>query len=278
MSKGWIKLDRQMTEHWLWKDKPFSYAQAWVDLLLKANHKPAKILIKNCLVELKRGDQARSERTLENDWGWSRGKVRRFLVLLKNDHMIEQRVVPVTSIITICNYDSFQGDSTTGSTSNSTSADTTGGPQAVHKQECKNENNDKNRPKELSPSALVGQEVFDHWKAVMNKNNSARLNKARANKIKARIKEGYSVDDMKLAIDGCANTPHNMGQNDRGELFNDLELICRDGSNLERFMGNVNRIPASTNQGPGLLDFAPPQEPDNFINHAPQGLIENDSQ
>lgn len=265
MNAGWIKLDRQVTDHWLWEDKPFSYAQAWVDLLLKANHKPAKMLIKNCLVELKRGDQARSERTLEKDWGWSRGKVRRFLVLLKNDHMIEQRAVPVTSIITICNYDSFQGGSTTGSTS----VDTTGGPQAVHKQECKNEKNGNN--KDLSPPDQVGQEVFDHWKAVMNKNNSARLNEARLKKIKARIKEGYSVDDMKLAIDGCANTPHNMGQNDRGELFNDLELICRDGANLERFMGNVNRIQAPVTQGPSIMNTAPPPHTD-YIDRQPIGI------
>ena len=53
MSVGWIKLDRQICDHWLWKDQPFSYGQAWVDLLLNANHKPAKILIKNKLVEAK---------------------------------------------------------------------------------------------------------------------------------------------------------------------------------------------------------------------------------
>lgn len=139
MSTGWIKLDRQVCDHWLWKEKPFSYGQAWTDLLINANHKPAKILIKSTLIELKRGDQARSERTLEKDWGWSRGKVRRFLVLLKNDGMIVQRAVPVTSVISICNYDSFQGNSTTGDTTNSTSVDTTLEPQAVHKQECKNE-------------------------------------------------------------------------------------------------------------------------------------------
>ena len=103
MSTGWIKLDRQITDHWLWKDQPFSYGQAWVDLLLNANHKPAKVLIKNKLVELNRGDQARSEVTLSKEWGWSRGKVRRFLELLKNDQMIVQKAVQVTSVISICN-------------------------------------------------------------------------------------------------------------------------------------------------------------------------------
>jgi len=156
MSKGWIKLDRQLSEHWLWKDQPFSYGQAWVDLLLKANHKPAKILIKTKLVEIKRGEQARSEVTLSGDWGWSRGKVRRFLKLLKNDAMIEQKAVQVTSVISICNYDSFQ----LGGTGDGTVVDTVGGTvveqEAVHKQECKNDKNVKNvknNPLAASPPA-----------------------------------------------------------------------------------------------------------------------------
>jgi hypothetical protein len=84
------------------------------------------------------------------------------------------------------------------------------------------------------------QSIFDYWKVVMQKNNSSILNKKRKVAITGRLKEGYSVDQIKQAIDGCSNTPHNMGKNDNNKLYNDIELICRDGVNLERFAGNVS--------------------------------------
>ena len=82
---GWVKVDRSIQEHWLWSEEPFSKAQAWIDLILYANHKEAKIMIKHRLIEIKRGQQARSEITLSKEWGWSRDKVRRFLKLLESD-------------------------------------------------------------------------------------------------------------------------------------------------------------------------------------------------
>ena len=54
--------------------------------------------------------------------------------------------------------------------------------------------------------------------------------------IKARLREGYSVEDLCNAIDGCHRTPHNLGQNDRGQKYLGLELICRNGSQVTRFM------------------------------------------
>lgn len=53
-------------------------------------------------------------------------------------------------------------------------------------------------------------------------------------KIKTRLKS-YSVEEIKTAIKNCSLTPHNMGQNDRGKEFNDIELICRTDTYLETF-------------------------------------------
>lgn len=81
------------------------------------------------------------------------------------------------------------------------------------------------------------KEIFDHWKMVMKKNESSKLTKERDKKIRERLKEGYTVEQIKFAIDGCANSPHNMGQNENGKIYDDLELICRTGSHVERFAG-----------------------------------------
>lgn len=146
---GWIKIHREITEHWLW-DCEFSYAQAWIDLLINACHKPNKLMIKGQIITLHRGQQARSEVTLSREWRWSRGKVRRFLNQCLKDGMITQETTHLTSIITICNYNSFQGVDTANGTPDGTSSDTTNEHLTVHKQEVKNL-----RSKEIDSSSTV---------------------------------------------------------------------------------------------------------------------------
>ena len=51
-----------------------------------------------------------------------------------------------------------------------------------------------------------------------------------------RLQEGYTVADLNLAIDGCHRSPFHQGENDRGTKYLDLELIVRNGSNVNRFM------------------------------------------
>ena len=97
--------------------------------------------------------------------------------------------------------------------------------------------------KETMP-AKTGQalEIFNHWKLVMKKSNNSLLNAKRTKAITARLKEGYTVEQIKLAITGCSMTPHNMGQNDNGKKYDDLELICRDGVQVERFANNTHSV------------------------------------
>ena len=77
------------------------------------------------------------------------------------------------------------------------------------------------------------KEVFAYWQAVMNLQKK-RLTPERRAKIKSRLKT-YSAQEIKQAIDGCKSTPHNMGVNNRNTPYNDIELICRTDTNLERF-------------------------------------------
>ena len=144
---GWVKLHRDITDNFLWSGEPFSKGQAWVDLILHANFTDNKIQIKGQVVNLKRGQQARSVLTLVKDWKWSKGKVLRFLETLKNERMIEVEAGHLTSVITICNYEVFQAGDTPDGTPNSTPDGTAGGThavqQAVHSKEGNKEKNVK---------------------------------------------------------------------------------------------------------------------------------------
>jgi len=129
MSKGWIKLHRSMFDNDLWTAEPFTKGQAWIDLIGHANHKAASVWIRGIEVEVKRGQLAWSELTMGKRWRWSRGKVRRYLAMLENRGMAIQQTNKVTTILTICKYDTYQADKTTNETTCNTTGDTTDGQQ-----------------------------------------------------------------------------------------------------------------------------------------------------
>ena len=81
----------------------------------------------------------------------------------------------------------------------------------------------------------IARQAFNYWCLVMGKGQRTVLDAKRKAAIQARLREGYTLEDIRLAIDGCKLTPHNMGQNDNGAKYNDIELICRSAANLERF-------------------------------------------
>ena len=108
MEKGYIKLYRQLQANKLWLSEPFTRGQAWVDMLLLANHADGYIRKRGVRVDIKRGQLGWSERKMAERWKWSRGKVRRFLNELKTDLQIEPQKNNVTTLITITNYNEFQ--------------------------------------------------------------------------------------------------------------------------------------------------------------------------
>ncbi|TWU27395.1 conserved phage C-terminal domain-containing protein [Bythopirellula polymerisocia] len=54
--------------------------------------------------------------------------------------------------------------------------------------------------------------------------------------IRARFNEGYSAEDLKLAIDGCHKSPFHCGQNSNGRKYQTLELIFRNASKVNQFI------------------------------------------
>ena len=106
--KGWIKLNRQIMDHWVYQDKPFNRSMAWIDLLLLADHKTHKSLWRGRLTEFKRGDVNLSMTELGRRWGWSRKKVKNFINDLESDRMVALKGTVYRTVITIVKYDDFQ--------------------------------------------------------------------------------------------------------------------------------------------------------------------------
>lgn len=124
---GWIKIDRSIQDHWLWKkDKPFDKRSAWIDLLLMANHTDFKTVFHGHVVYRKRGEVNVAVTYLADRWGWSRNKVYRFLELLKEDEMVTVNGTPDGTTVTIENYDKWQVLWATDGTTNESPYGTTG--------------------------------------------------------------------------------------------------------------------------------------------------------
>lgn len=105
---GWIKVHRQLLENRLWLGEPFSRGQAWIDLLLLANHDYSYFFKRGNRVEVFRGQVGRSEVELSDRWHWSRTKIRSFLNMLEKEQQIIQQKSSVTLIVTIVNYEKYQ--------------------------------------------------------------------------------------------------------------------------------------------------------------------------
>jgi len=164
-SQGWISLHRSLQDHPLWKGEPFTKGQAWVDLLLYANHKPARLMIKNTLINLDRGQQARSQLTLSKEWKWSVNKVKRFLKLLETDQMLTMQTNQQTTIITICNYSSFQDSPTTNESTNEEAGEKLTRNKRTTNNNVNNENNDN---KNNIPYQLIADAYNDFAKTTGN--------------------------------------------------------------------------------------------------------------
>ena len=91
------------------------------------------------------------------------------------------------------------------------------------------------------------ERVFEYWQKRLFHPQS-KLSDKRRRRIVQAYKAGFTEDDMRQAIDGCVKTPHNMGQNETGQVYDDLELILRDVEHIERFMGNA--VPPGEKKNP----------------------------
>ena len=281
---GWIKLYRKLRDNPLWKQKPYSKGQAWVDLLLRANHKDHEILIGNKKVEIKRGEVFTSELKLAQDWGWSRHKVANFLnALAGRNQMQTPRKCDASSqigtpkrtskytLLSIVNWQLYQSESIRKDTKKDIKR-TSKGHQKDTNKNVKNDKNEKeSKPKPCEAENLASppslpehparggektkavpeqtatqpemsqiREVFTYWQQTFN-HPKALLSKDRVGKIRSRLREDYTIPQLKRSIDGCKASKYHMGDNKYGKVYDSIGLIFRSAEKVEDFWGYLEK-------------------------------------
>jgi hypothetical protein len=76
------------------------------------------------------------------------------------------------------------------------------------------------------------EKIFNHW-AQVHGHKQACLDDKRYGVIAARLKDGYTEQQLIDAISGYLNSPHHMGTNDKNTKYNDISLLLRDASHVD---------------------------------------------
>lgn len=103
---GWLKISRGIVLHWLWEDA--NRLKWWLDLLLMAAYEKKSVYVNTRLVEVQRGQMVASLAFLCQRWGISKPTLLTFLKLLESEGMIERTLDHNISLLTICNYETYQ--------------------------------------------------------------------------------------------------------------------------------------------------------------------------
>ena len=75
--------------------------------------------------------------------------------------------------------------------------------------------------------------VVEHYRTYHSRSRPGAKERKR---IGERLRDGYSVDDLKLAIDGCHRSPFHCGDNSRRRKYQTIELIFRDSDKVNSFI------------------------------------------
>lgn len=142
---GYISLYRSIQSNFLWDDKPFARGQAWIDLLLKASYEDREIIFNGQYVKLEEGELITSTNKLADAWGWSRGKVRRFLEMLENASMVSYQTDNHKTVIKLLNFKEFQTCSKFKRTTNEQQTDNS---QTANEQQTDTNNKDNKEKKD----------------------------------------------------------------------------------------------------------------------------------
>lgn len=110
------------------------------------------------------------------------------------------------------------------------------------------EGDDNAKGSQRSERTLQAKEIFDYWVSRLGKAGNVKFTADRKRKVEARLREGYTVDELKQAVDGILKSPHHMGENEQGVVYDDLGLICRKGEKTDHFiqLASQAKAPSAT--------------------------------
>lgn len=130
--EGWIKIHRKIQEKGFYNRS--QYVHLWVHLLLSANHKEKELMWNNQIIVIREGQFVTGRKRLSEETGIPEGTIEDILNFFEKEQQIQQQKTTKYRLITVINWDTHQKIQQQSNNRATTSR---------HKQECKNEENEK---------------------------------------------------------------------------------------------------------------------------------------
>ena len=185
---GWVKFHRKI-EEWEWYTDVNTF-KLFFHLVLKANHKNK--IWKG--IEIKRGQLLTGRKQLAKETGLSEQNIKTAIKHLKLTHEVTSKVTNKFSIITICNYNSYQSKENEDNQQTEpqlTSNQPTTNQQLTTTKNVKKEKNEKNNYKG----------VYDYYLSMPNLIKHKKYTPARYDAIKKTMKNlSITIEDCKTLI------------------------------------------------------------------------------
>lgn len=234
--EGWISIHRQIQDCFIWDKKPFSWGQAWIDLLLLVNHEDKKTYFSGKMITVGRGQRITSINKLAQRWGWSRHKVSDFLNILENEEMIIQNRDMKKTLITIVKYEVYQQSPNKKGQVKDKSRTSDGQVTDTNN----NENNDNNIVSKETIYVISPQEVVELYNSICVDLPLVRtITSARIKTIKTRLRD-HPIEELKELFEVAQATPFIKGENDRGWKAN-FDWLMNEANMTKVLEGYYNK-------------------------------------
>jgi hypothetical protein len=106
MMKGWIRLDRAIQDHFLWREP--EALKLWLHLLMAASLTDKATVFNGKMLNIKRGDVVFGLHAASARLDISVRRLRKYLDWFQSDNMIDKQTTNKFSIISITNYSQYQ--------------------------------------------------------------------------------------------------------------------------------------------------------------------------
>ena len=241
MQQGWLKIYRKILDNFLWEDRPFSRGQAWIDLILIANHEDKTTIFNGNVVEIKRGQKMTSLRKLSDRWGWSITKTKKFLEVLQSEKMLTYKSNSKNTVYTIVNFNDYQEKQEHKNNTKITQKENRNKTEIKQKETNKNDKNDKNDKNifnNLSNDKLFVP-LIERWNELpdtISKISTLKKDTQRFKMLSQRVSE-YGADKVLEAIEQIKRSSFLLGQNNSGWTIT-FEWFVRPNNFIKVLEGN----------------------------------------
>lgn len=202
---GWIKIYREIQEHWIWQDE--KHLKWWLTIILNVNHEPKKFSVGTELFVCDPGQSFRSIQQWTDAFNCSKKTTVKFFKMLENDGMISYKILGNGNrrkhLLTVMNWDKFQVMETEMFRERKPECSANGNPNVPSN---KNIKNDKEYKKRLLSEITISEfselnseylEAAKSFQLLFKKN----LQEAGAATTVIEKAKGSWVDDIRLMIE-----------------------------------------------------------------------------